>query len=157
MTPSARAALRCGGGGVEQCRHHGDDHGRGGLRQRGGCACQLLQRGGAGDHGAQAEPGDERVFRGGKGAATEEDGAGAGAEARRHESAASWESKAAVEESSETVWRWPSLGRHVPCSGHETEKKRERERGRRKRQGQECHFTVVLSQPAATGPRCPVA
>ena len=37
-------------------------------------------------------------------------------------------------------------------TGQETEK-RERERGRRKRQGQECHFTAVLSpQPAITGP-----
>jgi len=41
-----------------------------------------------------------------------EEGPDAGA-ARRRASAASWESKAAVEESSETVWRWPSLGASV--------------------------------------------
>ena len=50
--------------------------------------------------------------------------------------------------------RGPRLRRY----GVGNRKKRERERGRRKRQGQECHFTAVLSsQSAATGLRCPVA
>ena len=67
---------------------------------------------------------------------------------------------AALEQHEHTNSSLPDHGhaRRPACRGVGNRKKRERERGRRKRQGQECHFTTVLSpQPATTSPRCPVA